>query len=157
MNRIDRTILWGRLDRVGHESARLSAERDGWRLEGSYVFADEARPCRLNYVVLCDARWNTTAVNVDGWIGERVVALEIAILPSARWQVNGVDVPAVAGCIDIDLNWSPATNLLPIRRLELGLGEQALVCHRLSRTVRARGSGSTSEASMTPLSTGERP
>jgi hypothetical protein len=33
----------------------------------------------------------------------------------------------VAGCIDIDLNFSPSTNLLPIRRLGLQVGEEASV------------------------------
>jgi hypothetical protein len=35
--------------------------------------------------------------------------------------------PEVAGSIDLDLNFSPSTNLLPIRRLHLSIGEQAQV------------------------------
>ena len=31
------------------------------------------------------------------------------------------------GCIDVDLNFSPSTNLLPIRRLGLAVGEEAEV------------------------------
>lgn len=37
--------------------------------------------------------------------------------------LNGVDCPAVAGCTDIDLGFSPSTNLLPIRRLSLEVGD----------------------------------
>ena len=33
----------------------------------------------------------------------------------------------MAGCIDLDLNFSPATNLLPIRRLDLAIGQQMQV------------------------------
>jgi hypothetical protein len=33
----------------------------------------------------------------------------------------------VAGCIDIDLGFSPSTNLLPIRQLSLAVGEEAEV------------------------------
>jgi hypothetical protein len=33
----------------------------------------------------------------------------------------------VAGCLDLDLNFSPSTNLLPIRRLELAIGLKAKV------------------------------
>jgi hypothetical protein len=29
------------------------------------------------------------------------------------------------GCIDLDLNFSPSTNLLPIRRLDIAIGETA--------------------------------
>ncbi len=41
--------------------------------------------------------------------------------------MNGTECPAVAGCIDIDLGFSPSTNLLPIRRLALSVGEEAKV------------------------------
>ena len=34
-------------------------------------------------------------------------------------------MPEVAGCIDVDLNFSPSTNLIPIRRLNLKLREKA--------------------------------
>jgi hypothetical protein len=33
----------------------------------------------------------------------------------------------VAGCIDLDLGFSPSTNLLPIRRLGLAVGQEAEV------------------------------
>jgi uncharacterized protein len=34
-----------------------------------------------------------------------------------------VEVPAVAGCLDVDLAFTPATNILPLRRLALAVGE----------------------------------
>ena len=39
----------------------------------------------------------------------------------------GADSRAVDGCRDIDLNFSPSTNVLPIRRLSLDVGDQAAV------------------------------
>jgi len=41
--------------------------------------------------------------------------------------MNGVAKPLVANCVDLDLNFSPSTNLLPIRRLDLEIGAQAEV------------------------------
>jgi hypothetical protein len=41
--------------------------------------------------------------------------------------LNGTECPAVAGCIDLDLGFSPSTNLLPIRRLALSVGQEAEV------------------------------
>jgi hypothetical protein len=38
-----------------------------------------------------------------------------------------LDQAAVLGCIDLDLNFSPSTNLLPIRRLDLAIGQHAEV------------------------------
>ena len=39
------------------------------------------------------------------------------------WRLNGVECPDVAGCLDIDLSFSPATNTLPLRRLHLRIGQ----------------------------------
>ncbi len=36
---------------------------------------------------------------------------------------DGQPLDEVAGCLDVDLEWSPSTNTLPIRRLALGPGE----------------------------------
>jgi hypothetical protein len=122
-----RSVLWQRLDAPGHESARLSSEPSGWRLAGTAVFAHEDRACRLSYAVVCDARWHTISAEVEGWVGDVTVAISINADAARTWRLNGVDCPAVAGCVDVDLNFSPSTNTLPIRRLGLAVGDEAPV------------------------------
>ena len=123
----DYTILWGRLDRPGHESARVFLRDSRWHLAGSALFAHEGRACRLDYSVVCDAAWQTVSGRVSGWLGADTVELHVSVDSARRWRLNGRDCPAVAGCVDIDLNWSPSTNLLPIRRLGLAPGQKAEV------------------------------
>ncbi|HEY0022540.1 MAG TPA: putative glycolipid-binding domain-containing protein [Longimicrobium sp.] len=118
-------ILWRRVDQHGHESARVDHVGEGWRLTGTAVFADDAGPCCLSYRIECDAAWRTVRTRVTGWIGQRTVDVEIAVAADGVWRMNGVEVPQVAGCVDVDLNFSPSTNLLPIRRLNLAVGERA--------------------------------
>jgi hypothetical protein len=121
------TILWRRLDRPGHEAARLVRQSSGWRLNGSTVFMHERQPCRLDYQIMCDIAWRTVSAQVFGWVGDETIALELKVESDQRWTMNGVEQRAVEGCIDLDLNFSPATNLLPIRRLDLAVGEAATV------------------------------
>jgi hypothetical protein len=117
-------ILWRRLDRPGHESARLRKARSGWTLEGRSAFADERGPCGLAYRVLCGPDWRTRSVQVTGWVGSRPVRFSARVDASGAWHVQGSPAPALAGCLDVDLNFSPATNLLPIRRLAPAPGEE---------------------------------
>lgn len=77
--------------------------------------------------MVCDASWSTTAAKVSGWLGPADVEIELTVDPEHNWRLNGLERPAVAGCIDLDLNFSPSTNLLPIRRLNLAVGEEAEV------------------------------
>jgi hypothetical protein len=120
-------VLWKRLDRPGHESALLQPGTDGWELSGSAVFEEEGDPCVLTYRISCDAAWETREFAVSGRIGPRGVDVEGRVRAPHDWTLNGSTVPDVAGCIDVDLNFSPSTNLLPIRRLALPVGREATV------------------------------
>lgn len=121
------TILWRWTDRPGHEAARLERSADGWVLRGTAVLWDDGRPCRLDYTVHADEAWRSTGARVEGWMGDEGVDVTIAVDADGRWTLNGAEVPEVAGCVDVDLNFSPSTNLLPIRRLGLEVGGEAEV------------------------------
>jgi len=121
------TIRWRRLDAPGHETARLGARDggDGWELAGLVELEHEGRACRLEYAIEAEPTWRTRSARVIGSIGEREVDLTVAVDRPGRWRLNGAACASVDGCVDIDLGFSPSTNVLPIRRLELGIGEQA--------------------------------
>lgn len=121
------SILWRRLDRPGHEFARVAPGGSGWSLSGTAVFLHEGAPCRLDYEVRCNERWETVSGRVTGRVGEDEVRVDVAVERGGVWRSNGVEVPAVRGAVDLDLNFSPSTNLLPIRRLNLGVGQEAAV------------------------------
>jgi hypothetical protein len=124
-------LLWRRLDRPGHEFVRLDVglvgpEHDR-RLSGVAVFLHDGAPCRMEYEIVCDAGWRTRSATVRGLVGGAAIDVSIEARHGGSWLLNGVEVEAVRGCIDVDLNFSPSTNLLPIRRLELAVGEEAAV------------------------------
>ena len=121
------SILWRAIDWPGHEACSLYRVDSEWRLEGTAVFLYEGQTCRLSYLITCDALWQTRSAVVSGWCCGEDVNLELSVDANRRWQVNGVAKPAVEGCMDVDLNFSPSTNLLPIRRLNLEVGQQAEV------------------------------
>jgi uncharacterized protein len=123
----DHTVLWRRLNQAGHESARLSYRDFSWHLNGTAVFAHEQQACRLDYRVICNGKWETVSGRVTGWVGNRPVKIEISADTSRHWQLNGKETPEVEGCIDLDLNFSPSTNLIPIRRLDLAVRKEAKV------------------------------
>lgn len=123
----DQSILWRRLDRPGHEFARASSLDSSWRLSGTAVFAHEEQACRLDYLIVCDSEWRTVCCRVTAWLGGRSIDTDISVDAGGRWRLNGIECPAISGCTDVDLNFSPSTNLLPIRRLGLEIGAEAEV------------------------------
>jgi len=121
------SILWRRLDRPGHESARVIFQDSTWRLIGTAVFAHEQEPCLLDYLVICDSAWRTLTGRVTGWLGNEPVDIQLTVDAAHRWLLNGAERHEAEGCIDLDLNFSPSTNLFPIRRLDLAIGQESAV------------------------------
>lgn len=127
MSLSNRSILWRGIYRRGHEACRLYELNSDWCLEGTAAFATDNHPCALSYSVVCDSSWRTLKGSVSGWLGDERVNIEVAVDELSQWRLNGEAQPQVDGCVDLDLNFSPSTNLLPIRRLDLGVGQQAEV------------------------------
>lgn len=119
-------VLWHRLDKPGHDACQYIEEKNGdWTLEGSAVFFDARQVCQLRYKVVADASFRTRQAVVTGWLGTRAVDLQICTGRKGSWAVNGEDQPQLSGCVDLDLGFTPATNFLAIRRLNLSIGEGA--------------------------------
>ena len=118
-------ILWRRLDLPGHEAAAITQHRNRWNLSGTALFVYRRQSCRLDYEVECDMSWGTRDVTVRGQIGDTPVALVLSRDSDNAWCADGVAQPTLQGCIDVDLGFSPSTNLLPIRRLKLAVGARA--------------------------------
>ena len=118
-------ILWRGIYLPGHEFARLFSLDNRWHLMGTALFSHEKLPCRLDYEVVCNSEWQTMCASVVGWLGTRSIDIGLSVDSDRRWRLNGVVRPEVGGCTDLDLNFSPATNLMPIRRLSLTVGAAA--------------------------------
>ena len=120
-------MLWRRLDAAGHDACRLVQQDDGWRLEGAAAFRHEGAPACLAYEVDCDGDWRTRLGVVHGWAGNCPLDFRIARTPEGIWTLNGQDVPHLQGAVDLDLNFTPATNLFQLRRIALQIGQAAEV------------------------------
>ena len=92
-------MRWRRLDVPGNEEARVERTVTGWRLTGELEVEAGGRPIRF----------------------------ELAADGAGNWTRDGSPVPELAGALDVDLGFTPATNTLPIRRLALAVGESAPV------------------------------
>jgi hypothetical protein len=119
-------ILWRRLDLPGHDAASLQMDEEGAVLSGMTAFHDGA-PTGVAYVVHVDREWKTTEGHVWGWRGREPVDLRLCRDRAGAWTLNDELCPEVQGCIDLDLSFTPATNLLPLRRLQLRVGQSAEV------------------------------
>lgn len=119
------TILWKRLDVEGHDCCRMVQSDDGWVFDGKAVFVEAGDAVALDYGFSCDSQWRTKRAAISGWMGTRDISLMIERGTAGDWRLNGVTQDVPGDLLDIDLGFTPATNILPIRRLQLAVGDEA--------------------------------
>ena len=97
----DVSVIWRRIDKPGHESARLSLEGSRWHLTGTAVFASDGQSCRLDYLVVCGSDWRTLSGRVTGWIGSRLIEAGWKPMPAAGGSTESTVRPSQAASTSI--------------------------------------------------------
>jgi hypothetical protein len=119
-------MRWRRLDVPGSDECALAQLQAGWSVGGVAQFMHAGRPARLAYRVDCDSAWHTTNGEVSGHLGADAFSLVVHRDDAGDWHVDGRAAPALTGLVDLDLGFTPATNLFPLRRLALAPGAGAM-------------------------------
>jgi len=113
---------WRRLDCEGTDRCRLIRAEHGWLLHGQAIWRDAAGDSDLVYLVRCTPGWESLSADVTGTFAGRPLGLRIE-RTAQGWSLNGRAQPEAQAHADIDLGFTPATNLLPLRRLDLVPGD----------------------------------
>ena len=120
------SIMWrgpaGNLDRC-----TLNQTTGGWRLAGTSLLVIDDASYEIRYSVVLDDAWGTRTVgaHVQGPGADRRMALSSD--GTGTWSVTDEPVLELFGATDADLAWTPATTIVPIRRLDLAVGESGSV------------------------------
>jgi uncharacterized protein len=116
-------IIWHCSLLASSEYASIIEEENSRLLRGIAVLPLGGEPCHIDYHVTCDGSWMPRSCNVRVVLPTQVRTIELRSDHVGHWEVNGSDAPHLKGCSDIDLGWTPATNTVPIRRLDLEVGD----------------------------------
>jgi hypothetical protein len=92
---------------------------------GVILVAEAGAPLRIDYRLRCSQDWRAREVDIEQVLGANRSSLRLTADGAGGWRVNGMEAPELTGCIDVDLEFSPSTNALPINRLRLKVGERA--------------------------------
>ena len=115
-------VVWRNLFASGSDYCTLYRLPTSWLLKGTAIATLETcDPVLVHYEVKCDDSWHTRSVEVQCAHGTTHEFVKLDA-DSGIWRREGVVVPQVQGCLDIDIAITPATNTLPIRRLGLSPG-----------------------------------
>ena len=132
-----RRYLWMKDDPPGMEQAELAIGADGLAAR-SVAFGTTPVPYRLDLDLTTGAGWVTRRMTLtatgDGWARSLVLDRSTAGVWTGEQSADGLEPPTVqtsaptdavepadlpADVLDVDVQWSPVTNLMPVRRLGL--------------------------------------
>jgi uncharacterized protein len=117
---------WRHVDaRDGFESVFLSHQPEGARITGRTCGVEYEQVWDVGYVIDVDARWRTIRAEVRSRTADGDARTLIESTGDGSWRMDGEPAPALDGSYDVDLESSACTNLLPVHRLELSVGESA--------------------------------
>lgn len=118
-----REVVWTPWDGPGMEHLSLHPAADGGvRAESMVLGVTDGQPFSVRYRLEADADWQVRRLSGDDpHVGTRI---DLRSDGNGNWShPDGASVADLAGCIDVDIAVTPYTNTLPIRRLNLQLGE----------------------------------
>jgi len=116
---VRRDIVWQRLDRPGLEHVALEVRPDFVRAKSFVLLQLDAGLVRLRYTIETDGAWRTTRAQATLEIGATQRKLDLRRDTQGNWSVNGAPRPDLEGCLEIDLEATPLTNTLALKRLGL--------------------------------------
>nr|AFK24808.1 protein of unknown function DUF1089 [uncultured archaeon] len=123
-----KAILWENNDNRSLEYFTLTSNDNAFVLEGTVLLLLEGLPARVAYKIECDRHWKTRAVTIRQERSGNTNHLTLKASNRQIWKTTkGSTVPFAAGIHDIDLEITPSTNTIPIRRIGLKEGESAHV------------------------------
>lgn len=136
---VGRTVLWRLPNEPGSEIVEVTGTPgDGWRCRGHLHLMDDGDPVRISYLILLEENWELRYADIECYRGpgeSRFVQFLVdPDLPGRGWQrreatsretapeTEFAPLVGLDDIIDIDLEFSPLTNTLPIRRFAPRVG-----------------------------------
>lgn len=114
-------IVWQRCDKTAFEFFRWVDEKE-LVMHGKVVGDIDGIPGYVRYRVRVGPDGRLTArVYLQSHLG--LQRLKMVRSQPGHWRIDDVDRPDLVSAIDIDMGITPATNTLPIRRMQLAVGE----------------------------------
>jgi uncharacterized protein len=120
-----RNIYWTPWEEPGCEHLSLRPTDTGTEALGMILRMRDGQHFRCRYELETDAAWHVKRLSfaVSGDSAPRRLLLESD--GAGHWRVDGEAAPGLDGCLDVDIQVTPFTNALPVRRLELAEGASA--------------------------------
>ncbi|MCI0709608.1 MAG: putative glycolipid-binding domain-containing protein [Chloroflexi bacterium] len=118
-----KVILWTSPTLHSAEYFTLTSKEDSAQLKGTINLWLEGQPTQVIYTIDCDLNWITRRITLKQRRPDGETHLVLTVDEALNWYDDGTLLPWAAGLTDIDLSITPSTNMLPLCKHNLQIGE----------------------------------
>lgn len=115
-------LIWQHLEAPGWEHVRVITDHPGWTVFDSIlVREDGGQVLRGGYTLVVDKQWRTLELRfmLESAPGS-MQGIHLLSEGEGRWtDADEQHIPELDGILDVDIQWSPLTNTLPLKRLDM--------------------------------------
>jgi uncharacterized protein len=120
-------VLWHCAELASSDHATLIERDDGYEFRGVAALPLEDAPAHIEYEIEIATGWQAQRASAEISTPAGVRTIELQRAATGQWLVDGGRAAHLDGCTELDLAWTPATNTIPMRRLDLPRGEAASI------------------------------
>jgi len=118
--------MWTPVNTPGFEHLKLIKLPHRVTASGLIIGLDGELPYRVHYEIGCDAQWQIRRLDIDQLDLPTEHGVYFVSDGHGNWATaDGEPLPALDGCLGVDIQATPFTNTIPIQRLQLKDGETA--------------------------------
>jgi hypothetical protein len=99
----------------------------GHQIHGAEVAGDGDGLWAVRFDLDVDDSWTTVSMDTEVVRDGQTRRLLLERAPDGTWRSDGGPAPDLDGCTDVDITSTPFTNTLPIRRLDLSVGDTRVI------------------------------
>lgn len=116
-------LQWEGLQYNSQEICQVKTLKDTIEVNGSIKGDHEGWFFYIQYHIIVNQAWHAMELAISINMNNKTDDFLFRGNGEGAWQFNGKNAPELEGCIDVDISFTPFTNTLPIRRLNLNPGE----------------------------------
>ena len=120
-------VLWHSTELASSEHCSISLTGEGTVFVGTAVLPVGDQPGQIQWTARADATGRTRSAQAVITMPDGAPRLALTVDDDQRWRCNDEPADHLAGALDVDFGWTPATNTLPIRRLGLAVGSSTTI------------------------------
>jgi uncharacterized protein len=120
---VQRETVWSGIRTPSLDYCCLTKELGGWRFSGMLVARLQGGPLAARYEILVDETFKSRSLTIESMRVGKVTMRRVQFRGD-KWLVDGKNRTDFRECTDVDIETSPVTNTIPIRRYRLKVGER---------------------------------